>query len=184
MISATVHRPLSHSWQLRNVMVLRYNRADSMLVPRQWEMLLQSNTASHWLGTNLESALIWHLVAWSWLVQTAPTSSAPHHCTKQRWLVINLIMWKIFQWNSLWNSYIFIPENQAGKLKFFGTRPNWAVSYIAYTKFHLPRPVFHSPNQIFTRIAERASASFPAWKCFSKCHLQNCKHVQASISMA
>ena len=32
-----------------------------------------------------------------------------------------------------------------------------------YTKFHSPRPVFHSPGQIFTRIGERASASFPAW---------------------
>ena len=48
---------------------------------------------------------------------------------------------------------------QAGKLKFFGTRPNWVVSYIAYiyidTKFHSPRPVFHSPGQIFTCIGER-----------------------------
>ena len=52
---------------------------------------------------------------------------------------------------------------QARKLKFFGTRPKWVVSYIAYTKFHLPRPVFHSPGQIFTRIGEQASASFPAW---------------------
>ena len=32
-----------------------------------------------------------------------------------------------------------------------------------YTKFHLPRPVFHSPGQIFTRIGEWVSASFPAW---------------------
>ena len=55
---------------------------------------------------------------------------------------------------------------QAGKLKFFGTWPNWVVSYIAYTKFHLPRPVFHSPGQIFTRIGERASASFPACQGF------------------
>ena len=38
--------------------------------------------------------------------------------------------------------------SQAGKLHFFGTRPNWVVSYIAYTKYHLPRPVFHSPGQI------------------------------------
>ena len=51
---------------------------------------------------------------------------------------------------------------QAGKLDFFGTRPDWAVSYIAYTKFHLPRPVIHSPGQIFTRIGERVSANFPA----------------------
>ena len=51
---------------------------------------------------------------------------------------------------------------QAGKLKNFSTRPNWVVSYIAYTKFHSPSPVFHTPDQIFTRIGERASASFPA----------------------
>ena len=51
---------------------------------------------------------------------------------------------------------------QAGKLKFFGTRLNWAVSYTAYTKFHLPRPVLHSRGHIFTRIGERASSSFPA----------------------
>ena len=32
-------------------------RADSRLAPSQWETLLQSNTVSHWLGLNLESAL-------------------------------------------------------------------------------------------------------------------------------
>ena len=32
-------------------------RADSKLGPSQWEMLLQSKAISHWLGTNLESAL-------------------------------------------------------------------------------------------------------------------------------
>ena len=44
---------------------------------------------------------------------------------------------------------------RAGKLKIFGTRPNWVVSYIAYTKFHSPKPVFHSSGQIFTRIGQR-----------------------------
>ena len=34
------------------------NRADSRFAPSQWETLLQSNTVSHWLGTNLESALV------------------------------------------------------------------------------------------------------------------------------
>ena len=35
-----------------------YNsRADSRLAPSQWEMALQSNAVSHWLGANLESAL-------------------------------------------------------------------------------------------------------------------------------
>ena len=33
------------------------NRADSRLVPSQWEMSLQSNGVSHWHGANLESAL-------------------------------------------------------------------------------------------------------------------------------
>ena len=34
-------------------------QADSRLAPSQWEMLLQSNAVSHWLGANLESALHW-----------------------------------------------------------------------------------------------------------------------------
>ena len=35
-----------------------YCRADPRFVPSQWETLLQSNAVSHWLGTNLESALV------------------------------------------------------------------------------------------------------------------------------
>ena len=46
--------------------------------------------------------------------------------------------------------------------EIFGTHQNRAVSYIAYTKFHLPRPVIHSPSQIFACIGERPGASFPA----------------------
>ena len=34
--------------------------ADFKLAPSQWEMSLQSNTISHWLDTNLESALPYH----------------------------------------------------------------------------------------------------------------------------
>ena len=60
---------------------------------------------------------------------------------------------------------------QAGKLKFFGTHPNWEVSYIAYTKFYSPRPVFHSLGQIFTRISEWASASFPACLWCGNCNM-------------
>ena len=33
-------------------------RADSRLAPSQWETSLQSKTVSHWLGANLESALL------------------------------------------------------------------------------------------------------------------------------
>ena len=32
-------------------------RADSGFAPSQWEMSLQSNAVSHWLGTNVDSAL-------------------------------------------------------------------------------------------------------------------------------
>ena len=40
------------------------------LAPSQWETPLQSNSISHWLGTNLESALIstktyYHKILWS-----------------------------------------------------------------------------------------------------------------------
>ena len=34
-----------------------YPRADSRFAPSQWETALQSSAESHWLGTNLESAL-------------------------------------------------------------------------------------------------------------------------------
>ena len=37
---------------------LWYFRADSRFAPSQWEASLQSNAASHWLGANLESALV------------------------------------------------------------------------------------------------------------------------------
>ena len=39
--------------------LLYVSRADSRLGPSQWEMSLQSNTISHWLGINLESALLY-----------------------------------------------------------------------------------------------------------------------------
>ena len=34
------------------------HRADSRLAPSQWETSLQSNAVSHWLGANIESALL------------------------------------------------------------------------------------------------------------------------------
>ena len=45
-------------------------RADSRLAPSQWEMLLQSNAVSHWLGANLESALTISVVHSSWLLHS------------------------------------------------------------------------------------------------------------------
>ena len=37
-------------------------RVDSRFAPSQWEMLLQSNGMSHWLGAKLESALKWFTI--------------------------------------------------------------------------------------------------------------------------
>ena len=43
------------------LLVIRWgtcSRADSRFAPSQWDTLLQSNAVSHWLGANLESALL------------------------------------------------------------------------------------------------------------------------------
>ena len=96
------------------------------------------------------------------------------------WVIIVSETWPVFfvtqqGWQLLHNllgntrpsiniCFVYKTEEYTGwETKIFGTRPNWVVSHIAYTKFHSPRPVFHSPSQIFTRIGERGSASFPAW---------------------
>ena len=48
------HNSISPHWLLY---FLLEARADSRLVPSQWETSLQSNAVSHWLGANLETAL-------------------------------------------------------------------------------------------------------------------------------
>ena len=63
------------TWEFVNL-VLYLHRADSRFVPSQWETALLCNDVSHWLGTNLESALpkdetyqctIFEWVAVTWL---------------------------------------------------------------------------------------------------------------------
>ena len=49
----------------------------------------------------------------------------------------------LFEWNQVL---------QCGKLNFWSTRPKTDAPYMFYTKFHLPRPVFHSPSSKCTRI--------------------------------
>ena len=59
----TVDTKLSGNTMLENNMlpkpvhIVIWIRVDSRLAPSQWETVLQSNAVSHWLGTNLESAL-------------------------------------------------------------------------------------------------------------------------------
>ena len=82
---------------------------------------------------------------WLWLVCRQQAST---------WTNVDQIIWcyMLSQWVKIHlKSFTEDCETQAGKLNFFfGTGPNWVVSYIAYTKFHPPRPVFHLPSQIFT----------------------------------
>ena len=46
------------TWYYNNMIVTMIFRADSRFAPSQWEASLQNNAASHWLGANLESALV------------------------------------------------------------------------------------------------------------------------------
>ena len=48
--SALVPNKITDNWNII--------RSDSRLAPSQWEMVLLCNDVSHWLGANLESALI------------------------------------------------------------------------------------------------------------------------------
>ena len=62
-----------------------YINADFRFAPSQWEMPLQSNVVSYWLGTNLESALIYGLII------LVTLTSAPH--------INNTLAPGIFEWN-------------------------------------------------------------------------------------
>ena len=52
---------VAQSHQFVKSLTIRYHlhksRAETRIAPSQWEMSLQSNAISHWLGTNLESTL-------------------------------------------------------------------------------------------------------------------------------
>ena len=56
----TITRLEAITWSSGDWVDWWYIRADSRLAPSQWEMSLQSNAISHWLGANLESALYVH----------------------------------------------------------------------------------------------------------------------------
>ena len=51
-------------WLLCSVLLGNLHRGDSRLAPSQWETSLQSNTISHWLVANLESALLHYQLLW------------------------------------------------------------------------------------------------------------------------
>ena len=75
-------------------------RVDSRLVSCQWEMSLQSNAISHWLGTNLESALhygmLWDTMqckwpCWSDMIQICMACQLSHLVEISRFRVFSCI---------------------------------------------------------------------------------------------
>ena len=66
-------------------------RADSKLAPSQWETSLQSNTVSHWLGANLESALI------LWLKNGRSCYLLLHDVLNDRLVLLTLNMLSCFE---------------------------------------------------------------------------------------
>ena len=71
----TIPASPGHSWA-------SINRDDSRLVPSQWETSLQSNAVSHWLGANLESALIKR--------QTDPASLMGSHPFRKSGIILGM----------------------------------------------------------------------------------------------
>ena len=56
---------------------------------------------------------------------------------------------------------IYRMPQQSGKQNFWSSHPKTSVPYMFFTKFHSPRPIFHSPSSKCTHIGERVSVSFP-----------------------
>ena len=54
-------------------------------------------------------------------------------------------------------------HKQCGKLNFWSTRPKTDLSYMFYTKFYLPRPIFYSPSSKCTPTGEWTSVNSPHW---------------------
>ena len=81
---------------ISQAVITTYIRADSRLAPSQWETSLQSNAVSHWLGTNLESALntyschcYWSIGQWinvlHWTFSHAKSTSAMQNVANSYW---------------------------------------------------------------------------------------------------
>ena len=65
-----------------------YIRADYRFASRQWETSLQSNTVSHWMGANLESAWLYPVIWFYRLKGNQKCRILNHKCRyiKARWM--------------------------------------------------------------------------------------------------
>ena len=75
MNSIDMSESCNNPFKLNHYKTVCICRADSRLAPSQWETSLQSNAVSHWMDTNLESAL--HMV-WDVLLIPPPCEIMNH----------------------------------------------------------------------------------------------------------
>ena len=93
------------------------NRADSRLAPCQWEMLLQCNAISHWLGANLELTWIlsnlslmrvkeYKLVTNQTIIFILSFPIALIQLGQWNWFYWNRCHWNKFHWNRIhWSRF-------------------------------------------------------------------------------
>ena len=79
----------SDVWQKGTYIYVYIYRADSRFVPSQWEIVLLCNDISHWLGTNLKSALlyicIYTMLLLTQLMLQSALCSVSHHAIFIAW---------------------------------------------------------------------------------------------------
>ena len=73
-------------------------------------------------------------------------------------------------------------ETQCGKLNFWSTRPKTDAPYMFYTKFHSPRPIFHSPSSKCICTGERTSISFSDWDYTFEITIAPCSMTRSQLS--
>ena len=123
-----------------------YNRDDSRFAPSKWEMSSQSNAVSHWLGTNLESALYKNPTSSQWRLQiiySLPVSATWHQTysflrNKLKW---NLRYHIFFIWENILKmlvcemlAFLFRPRCAKCLMK--------AVYWSKLSCIHVPCPIY------------------------------------------
>ena len=87
----------------------RFEKLLWWLVPSQWETSLQSNAVSHWLGANLESALMicpskcWHILVCKIHILYSDSTRASWH--PKHWLI-----------HCLFNTLVWLTTKEASKV--------------------------------------------------------------------
>ena len=97
-------------------------KADSRFAPSQWETLLQSNAVSHWLGANLESALM-----------LPESSQCSKFILKSIWPSSEIILIIIISWKKNPMEIAGTYESVASK-KFISLSETWVPKEVKFVK--------------------------------------------------